>query len=32
MNKLHQLLNNEKIQLLLFTIAALIIGGILQNN
>jgi len=32
MNKIQQLLNNEKIQLLLFTIAALIIGGILQNN
>ena len=32
MNKLHQLLSNEKIQLLLFTIAALIIGGYLQTH
>jgi len=32
MKKLQQLFSNEKIQLLLFTIAALIIGGILQNN
>lgn len=32
MNKLQQLLNNEKIQLLLFTILALIIGGYIQNN
>jgi len=32
MNKLHQLLSNEKIQLLLFTIATLIIGGYLQTH
>jgi len=32
MKQLQQLLSNEKIQLLLFTILALIIGGYLQNN
>lgn len=32
MKQVIQLLSNEKIQLLIFTIAALIIGGILQNN
>lgn len=32
MKQLQQLLVNEKIQLLLFTILALIIGGYLQNN
>jgi hypothetical protein len=32
MKHLQQLLVNEKIQLLLFTIVALIIGGYLQNN
>jgi hypothetical protein len=32
MKQLQQLLSNEKIQLLLFTIIALIIGGYLQNN
>jgi hypothetical protein len=32
MKQLLVLLSNEKIQLLIFTIAALIIGGLLQNN
>jgi hypothetical protein len=32
MKLLQQLLVNEKIQLLLFSIIALIIGGLLQNN
>jgi len=32
MKQLQVLLSNEKIQLLIFTIAALIIGGLLQNN